>query len=101
MRALRVARMKKKMLRPLRSLPPPSEAELAAAERTQAVRDRARQEALADEQEQTPIAAAGEPGEPEAWRAGASILNSRPLETPPTPKPRKERAPRREAVARP
>ena len=91
--------MKKKSA-PKRSLPPPSDEELAAAERTQTARDQAHAERVADEQDQTRLAAAGDPDAIQALAGmGGSVLLGRTIE-PPEPQPVKKPKPAKKAPRR-
>jgi hypothetical protein len=74
-----------------RARPPLTDEELASAEQTMQVRDRTRQEAIADEQEQTRLAMAGDPDALEALKAGASALLGRPVDPDPEPPPPREK----------
>jgi hypothetical protein len=94
--------MKKNQPQLRRVRPPLTDEELAAAEQTQSVRDRAAQEKLVDEQEQTRLALAGDPDAMAALAAGASALLGRPVEpdepAPPEPaRERKRNAPKKHA----
>lgn len=62
-----------------RVAPPPSDEQLASAEQTDTIRRRDRLAAIADQQEQERLAAAGEPTAQEALKAMASVLDSRPI----------------------
>lgn len=62
-----------------RVAPPPSDEQLAAAERTDNVRRLNREAQIEDEQEQERLALAGEPTAKEAIKAMASVIDSRPV----------------------